>query len=172
MSSGIAGSFVWPLLPLGGSLTLVSAAEGHPPQLHIDQKKLPEQWRRQQPNQRCGRNENLVQLAVTNGQPLFIPTFPSGRGLGHFTEHQLLHQKGGVPTSSSDWPWHGMFSLSCWMRTHLGKEGEYQVTDTQHTCSLLWGVGLLNSKCVLGMMLYDYGNGTELDLPTKGWCPI
>lgn len=41
-------------------------------------------------------------------------------------------------TASLHWPWHGKFSLSCWMRTQLGKEGECQVTNTLHTSSLLW----------------------------------
>lgn len=167
MSNGVAGSFVYPLLPLvGGSLTfqVLKASSS----CTLIRKSCVEDWRRQQPNRRHRRKENLVQLAITNGKPVLIATFPFGMEQDILL-NTILHQKDGISTSSSDWPWRSMFSLSRWMRTKLCKKKEHQVTDTQHTCSLLWGHGLPSSKCVLGMMPEDYGNRTGWDLSTRGW---
>lgn len=122
MSNGVPGSFVW-----GTSSSCLWKSHPSPfrfwkaPSSYIFIRKS---WLEEVTAKlKVWKDENLVQSAITNGQPLLISTFPSGLGLGHFVEHQFLHQEEGISTSSSYWQWHGMFFLSCWMRNQLGKGG-------------------------------------------------
>lgn len=100
MSNGVAWSFVHISWRVKDTL-----------QLHFDQTD----WRLKEATAKLEVWKEWKPCSVTyykwRATPYF--TFPSGHTLGHFTEH---HGREGTPTAPWDWPCHGVFSPSCWMR--------------------------------------------------------
>lgn len=132
MSNGVVGSFVWPFLPL-----LFLDTEGHSSAPYWSENI---DWRLKEVTVNLEVWKEWKPCSVTYCKWTATPysTFLSGHALQHFAEQHLLHQKESTPPASLDWPWRGMFSLSFWMRTQLGKERECQVTYALYTHSLLW----------------------------------
>lgn len=162
MSNGVAGSFVWPLLPL-----LFSDAEGHSSALYWSEDI---DWRLKEVTANLEVWKEWKPCSATYYKWTATPysTFLSGHTLGHFTEQHLLHQKESTPTASLDWTWCGMFSLSCWMRTLLGKEQECQVTYTLYTYSSFWEMVSSVLSVFWGRCSKTMGKGLSFIFQRKG----
>lgn len=67
----------------------------------------------------------------------------------------------------ANWTSHGMFSLSCWMRTQMGKEAECQVIYILYTYSLLWEMGSSVLSLFWGRCSKTTGTGLGLVFQRK-----